>query len=45
VYAIIYTEMNVFVTGNDNLLNTVKRMMCGRVGFELLRRWMLYKEI
>ncbi|WP_245772822.1 transposase [Lacicoccus alkaliphilus] len=41
--AITYTESNGFVEGNVNRLKTVKRMMYGRAGFELLRQRMLYR--
>lgn len=43
VNAITYTESNGFVEGNVNRLKTVKRMMYGRAGFELLRQRMLYR--
>jgi len=43
VNAIIYAESNGFVEGNVNRLKTLKRMMHGRAGFELLRQRMLYR--
>ena len=42
--AIVYTESNGFVEGNVNRLKTLKRMMYGRAGVELLPQRMLHRR-